>query len=88
MADVLLLHYSHQVGERAVDGVLLESVTLLDALAHEALATFLGQGRDGLMFDFVDLFGEGEFSHAILQTSLAKIDTSSEGARILSVEEE
>ena len=40
------------------------------------------------MFDLVDFFGEGNFSHAMLQAALGEIDTLSELAGVLSVEEE
>ena len=42
LTDVFFLDDSHEVGECAVDGVLFESVTLLDALAHEAFTTLSG----------------------------------------------
>lgn len=41
LADVLLLDDSHEARESAVNGVLLESVTLLNALAHKAFTTLL-----------------------------------------------
>lgn len=40
------------------------------------------------MLDLVNLAGEGDLGAAIFQTSLAKIDTSAEGDRILSIEEQ
>jgi len=58
LADVFLLNDAHQVGECAVDSVLLEAIALLDALAHEALTTLLGKGRNDVMLDSVDLFCE------------------------------
>ena len=58
LADVFLLDNAHQVRKRAVDSVLLEAVTLLDAFAHKALTALLGQGRNDVVLDLIDIFGE------------------------------
>ena len=88
LADVLLLNDAHQIRKSAIDGVLFESVALLDAFSHEAFAALLAQCRDCVVLDLVNLSSEGKLSHAVFQAGLTEVDSLSERTRVLCVEEQ